>query len=172
LKVKNMYRVSRFFLLGLLLLLAAIFVQNASAQEPVTDDEVNAIAKNIYCPVCENVPLDVCPTKACADWREEIRNMLAEGKTEAEIRQYFVDRFGDRVLGAPPARGLNWLAYIIPPIAILGGIILLYSAFRMWKKPEAAIEIASEGTVSPSANEQPKDEYIQALEAQLEEQDR
>lgn len=167
-----MYRVSRFFLLGLLLLLAAIFVQNASAQEPVTDDEVNAIAKNIYCPVCENVPLDVCPTKACADWREEIRNMLAEGKTEAEIRQYFVDRFGDRVLGAPPARGLNWLAYIIPPIAILGGIILLYSAFRMWKKPEAAIEIASEGTVSPSANEQPKDEYIQALEAQLEEQDR
>ena len=165
-----MYRVSRFFLLGLLFLLVTIFVQNASAQEPVTDDEVNAIAKGIYCPVCENTPLDVCPTKACADWRDEIRNMLAEGKTETEIRQYFVDRFGDRVLGTPPARGLNWLAYIIPPIAILGGIILLYSAFRMWKKPATLAE--TDTVEAPTPVEQSTDAYIQALENQLKEQDR
>ena len=106
----------------------------------ISDDQVNAIAKQMYCPVCENTPLDVCPTQACTEWRELIREMLAEGKTEAEIKQYFVDRFGDRVLAAPPARGLNWLIYMIPPVAILAGVLMLYSAFRAWRRttPPAA----------------------------------
>src|SRR5512139_417847 len=60
-----------------------------SAQGPTpTDDEVNRIAKQLYCPVCESTPLDVCPTEACRQWRDLIRTMLAEGKSEAEIKQY------------------------------------------------------------------------------------
>ena len=62
---------------------------------PPTDDEVNAIAHKLYCPVCESTPLDVCPTDACKDWRELIRTMLSEGKTEDEILQHFVDQYGD-----------------------------------------------------------------------------
>ena len=41
-------------------------VSYAQDTSPVTDDEVNALAQELYCPVCENVPLDVCPTRACA----------------------------------------------------------------------------------------------------------
>ena len=52
----------------------------ALAQErAVTDDQVNAIAQQLYCPVCENVPLDVCPTAACAQWRATIREKLEAG---------------------------------------------------------------------------------------------
>src|SRR5829696_5530567 len=77
----------------------------ASAQGPTpTDDEVNRIAKQLYCPVCESTPLDVCPTEACRQWRDLIRTMLAEGKSEAEIKQYFVEHYGDRVLNEPPNR--------------------------------------------------------------------
>ena len=44
------------------------------AIESITDDQVNAVAKQLYCPVCENIPLDVCPTQACAEWRELMRD--------------------------------------------------------------------------------------------------
>ena len=72
---------------------------------PPSDDAVNVIAKQLYCPVCENIPLDVCGTQACAQWRELIREKLAQGWSEDQIKQYFVNQYGDRVLATPPARG-------------------------------------------------------------------
>ena len=150
--------------------LALVLISSVSAQEPtprpaITDDQVNAIAKQMYCPVCENTPLDVCPTQACIEWRELIRDLLAEGKTEAEIKQYFVDRFGDRVLAAPPARGLNWLVYVIPPIAILAGLLILYSALRSWRKTTSAASPPAGG--SPQAASKVDDEYTRRLEEEL-----
>jgi cytochrome c-type biogenesis protein CcmH len=150
-------------LFSVLLLLSLVAVKTVLAQEIVTDDDVNAVADDLYCPVCENVPLDVCPTKACADWREEIRLMLIQGKSETEIEQYFVDRFGDRVLGTPPARGINWLVYVIPPLAIVGGIILLYTVFKTWRKTAAPV------VASPP--EKVDDDYVLKLEAQLKARD-
>jgi len=94
---------------------------------------VNAIARQLYCPVCENIPLDVCPTQACTQWRALIREKLAQGWTETQIKQYFVDQYGTRVLSEPPRQGWNWLIYILPALLILGGIILLIRLFHSWK---------------------------------------
>ena len=150
--------------------LAFLVISSVSAQEttprpPITDDQVNAIAKQMYCPVCESTPLDVCPTQACIEWRELIRDLLAEGKSEAEIKQYFVDRFGDRVLAAPPARGLNWLVYVIPPVAILAGLLILYSALRAWRQTAPAASPPTGG--SPQAASKVDDEYTRRLEEEL-----
>ena len=112
-----------------LMLVPAALAQDVNPQPP-TQDEVNAIAKDMYCPVCENTPLDVCPTQACAEWRDLIRDKLAEGWNEQQIKEYFVLQYGDRVLATPPARGLNLLIYILPPLAILAGGIVLYRVFR------------------------------------------
>ena len=59
-----------------IIILSINSVALAQDQEPnvPSDDEVNAIARKMYCPVCENVPLDVCPTQACMEWRELIRS--------------------------------------------------------------------------------------------------
>ena len=65
----------------------------------------------------------------------KIRQQLSQGWTADQIKQYFVAQYGDRVLGTPPARGLNWLVYIVPPLAILSGAFILYRAFRSWKRP-------------------------------------
>src|SRR3972149_5306520 len=106
-------QITNYVLLAIPFAFANLFYQPAFAQDvnPPTDDEVNAIASKLYCPVCESTPLDVCPTEACRDWRELIRTMLSEGKTEDEILQHFVDQYGDRVLAQPPLTGLNWLIY-------------------------------------------------------------
>jgi cytochrome c-type biogenesis protein CcmH len=147
----------------LLLPITLLFVSGAAAQDATpripTDDEVNAIAKQMYCPVCENTPLDVCPTQACAEWRELIRDKLAEGWTEDQIKTYFVEQFGARVLATPPARGLNWLVYVIPPLAFLAGVFILYRAFVTWRK--------SAEQNPPSDVEKVEDEYMNRVEEEL-----
>src|ERR1043166_10095621 len=93
----------------------------AFAQDPTpTDNDVNRIAKQLYCPVCESTPLDVCPTEACRQWRELIRTMIADGKSDTEIKQYFVEHYGARVLAEPPN---PLVTYLVPAIAILLGEI-------------------------------------------------
>jgi cytochrome c-type biogenesis protein CcmH len=155
-------------ILGLLIIPAS----SVSAQKPTpSDDQVNAIARQLYCPVCENTPLDVCPTTACHQWRELIRRMLAEGKSEAEIKQYFVDYYGASVLSEPPASGINWLIYIVPPVVFLIGVFLLLQAFRTWKKAardrmtrSASLSMHGTSSVSGSASD---DLYISRLEEEL-----
>jgi len=116
-------------------LMLAFSTGRASAQEPTpSDDEVNAIARELYCPVCENVPLDVCPTQACAQWRATIREKLVLGWTEPQIQDYFVAQYGDRVLAAPPPRGLNWLVYLLPPVALVAAGLLLWQTMRRWRR--------------------------------------
>ncbi len=154
------------FYVSLFLALMLFTFTTAFAQDTTpTDDEVNAIAKQLYCPVCENTPLDVCPTEACRQWRELIRDQLAEGKTEAEIKQYFVANYGARVLAEPPRTGFNWLLYIIPPVLILFGAVMLFNAFRAWTKPKSAK--AGAGQVKEAGASSSEDEYIKRLEEEL-----
>lgn len=118
---------------GLALVLIALVAAPAFAQDPEpSDDEVNRIAKQLYCPVCPNTPLDVCSTQACAQWRATIREQLELGWNEDQIRQYFVEQYGDRVLATPPARGINWLIYVLPPVVIIVGGLLLLRTIRSW----------------------------------------
>jgi cytochrome c-type biogenesis protein CcmH len=151
-------------ILGLALLFSILFTGVGFAQggTPPTDDEVNAIAHKLYCPVCESTPLDVCPTDACKDWRQLIRTMLSDGKTEDQILQHFVDQYGDKVLAQPPHTGLNWLIYILPPAIILAGAILLLRSLREWTKPKTAgVVTAQEGSQAAS------DDYVARLEEEL-----
>ena len=151
-----------FLAVVLTLVLAGLWIVRVSAQAPTpSDDDVNRIAKQLYCPVCESTPLDVCPTEACRQWRELIRTMLAEGKSEAEIKQYFVTQYGARVLAEPPNR---LVSYLVPAVIILLGALLLLRGFQMWMKPSAPQS-------TPAGPEsQPADPYIARLEEELKKQ--
>jgi cytochrome c-type biogenesis protein CcmH len=162
-------RITNYGLLAfaLVFVLAGLFYSTAFAQDEITDDEVNAIASGLYCPVCENTPLDVCPTEACRQWRELIRLQLSQGKSEAEIKQYFVDNYGDRVLAEPPRTGLHWLIYILPPVMILAGAFVLFRSFREWTKPRVVEAGAGEDEADVEASDSEKDEYIARFEEEL-----
>jgi len=152
-------------LLAILAALAVSFtlsqVARAQGSSP-TDDDVNRIAKQLYCPVCENTPLDVCPTDACKQWRELIRQMLAEGKSEAEIKSYFEAQFGARVLNEPPNR---LATYLVPGIAILAGTLLLLRGFQMWIKPVESVPASDASEAKPVVKSQ--DDYIAKVEEEL-----
>jgi cytochrome c-type biogenesis protein CcmH len=159
----------RQWLLGLVLLALALGVSStAHAQEatpvapvsPVTDNQVNAVAKRLYCPVCENVPLDVCPTVACAQWRATIREKLAAGWSDQQILDYFAAQYGERVLAQPSTRGLNVLVWVIPPLLLLAGAFGLWRFLRGQARPAAQ---------PPAPAPPPADEYTARLERELRE---
>lgn len=155
------------WLLPIILILPAFWAGTAFAQDPTpSDNEVNRIAKQLFCPVCENTPLDVCPTQACAQWRALIREKLAAGWTDEQIKQYFVDQYGARVLSEPPRTGLNWLVYLVPPILFVVGVVILVRTFRPSKEAgEDASHASSEE--SPVSPEPVSDEYVARLEDEL-----
>ena len=95
----------------------------AQSQPTPSDDQVNAVARQLYCPVCENITLDVCSTQACVQWRELIREKLAQGQTPDQITSYFVQQYCDRVVAVPPHTGINWILYILPPLIFLLALI-------------------------------------------------
>ena len=160
--VPSRARALRSLILFICILAAAVLAFPAQAQEDQpTDDEVNEVAKGLYCPVCENVPLDVCPTQACKQWRDTIRDKLVLGWSTEQIEDYFVAQYGDRVLASPPATGLNWLVYVLPPIAFLVGGFILFQAVRSWRRPaDASVEAQS---VLPPVD----DPYLERLEEEL-----
>lgn len=138
----------RLVLLLVILLTAARPARIGQAQVPTpSDDEVNRIASQLYCPICDNLSLDVCPLEACQQWRDLIREQLAEGWTEQEIKDYFIAQYGDRVTGEPPRQGLNWVLYLMPPVVILVAFGLLIYKLRRSEHEKPIAEGVPEDTL-------------------------
>jgi cytochrome c-type biogenesis protein CcmH len=175
--VVEKFLMKRILLLVLIACAAAVlWTAPARAQKATpSDDQVNAIARQLYCPVCENIPLDVCPTQACAQWRALIRQKLEAGWSEAQIKQYFVEQYGARVLNEPPRQGWNWLIYILPVIFIAGGAYVLFRLFRGGAQavpaetplPPSAPLSSPEGAPGEGTN---TDEYLSRFEQEAGEQ--
>jgi len=151
----------KFLLTLAFIFLLSLFTGVAFAQESTpSDDEVNAVASQLYCPVCESTPLDVCPTEACRQWRDLIRQQLADGMTEDQIKKYFVDNYGARVLAEPPKQGSYWLFYLLPPVIILAGAFILLRSMKAWTKPIVAQPAHSAARSETSTT----DEYVSQFE--------
>lgn len=139
----------------LLLVMAASFVVvgivYAQGEEPgyPTDNDVNLIAKKLYCPVCPNTPLDVCETKACQDWRAQIRDHLSDGWSEQQVIDYFVAQYGERVLAEPQRRGFTSLVWFLPVIVVLIGLGIVYEVLKNWKRQKPSpIPVTTTSSIS------------------------
>ena len=156
---------TKFILLLTTLFASLLVVSVVYAQKYVpTDDDVLRVAKQLYCPVCPNTPLDVCETKACQDWRAQIRDQLAEGWTDQQIIDYFVAQYGERVLAEPQRKGFTSLVWIFPLIAVLLGLGIVYEVLRNWRKQKPALVVA------PSAHQIP-DDLLKKIEREIQEMD-
>lgn len=143
-----------------------------ASANPVTADEINTVASELWCPLCSGVRLDACELQACAQMRDLIGQKLAEGEDSESIRAYFLDQYGPEVLGQPPLEGFNWLAWILPFVVLaLGGFFLLTTVRRMVQPMPATVETrvrttdpATQKTVTPSI---PEDDYAGKLAEEL-----
>jgi len=105
---------------AILTLLFLIFHQGISAAESL-DDRVNEIAHLLMCPVCQGQSVAESNSNLAQDMRQIIRKQLEEGKSKEEVITYFVNRYGETILASPPPKGVNWLLWVLPGLAIIFG---------------------------------------------------
>ena len=126
-------------ILVLLLLLAAVVPVAAQ-----TGDPKEQLTKELWCPICNGIRLDVCEQKVCEQMREMIDTELAAGKTPAQIKAEFIDLYGPVVLGEPPRQGFNLVAWLAPVALLVGGLAAAVWLTRRWsRKPAPAASVAA-----------------------------
>ncbi len=110
----------------------------ASAQSPaprqVQEQDVYAIAAQLRCVVCQNLSVGDSPSEMANQMRVVIRERLAAGESREQVIQYFVDKYGDWILLAPPRRGFTLLVWIFPYIAVGIGLIIVGYFLRTWTR--------------------------------------
>jgi cytochrome c-type biogenesis protein CcmH len=138
----------------------------AAAAGTASADQIDAVAKQLWCPLCSGVRLDACELKACSQMKEVIGEKLAQGVDVQTIKNYFVAQYGPQVLGEPPMEGFNWLAWVLPVVALIAGGIFVYSRTRKMVRtaPTAA---AAQDAVAPGQGAAGDDEYAQKLDEEL-----
>ena len=90
------------------------------------------IEKNLICYACPGEPLNIDRCSGGDQMRATIDSMLAEGKGKEEILAFFVERFGDEILTAPPKKGFNLVAYAAPFVGLVIGAAIASVLVGKW----------------------------------------
>ncbi|MEZ4616660.1 MAG: cytochrome c-type biogenesis protein CcmH [Caldilineaceae bacterium] len=135
----------------------------------ISADQVNEIARSLWCPLCSGVRLDACELKACEQMKEVIAIKLAEGEDLDTIRTYFVAQYGPQVLGEPPREGFNWLAWVLPFVVLAIGGYILWVTIRRMTRPAPARATTSTNAASAGTSDGAAvtDEYQEKLAEEL-----
>ena len=117
-------------LLALIMIVAPNTASAVAVDETVLEDasqeaRARALMKGLRCLVCQNQPISDSSAPLAADLRREIKRMIQEGQSEAQIKDFLVERYGDYVLYKPRFRSWNLVLWTAPVFLLLiGGIAL------------------------------------------------
>lgn len=116
---------------------------------PLADDEVVekrliVIAEELRCLVCQNESLAGSRADLAQDLRREVRGLIKQGKTDAEIKDYLVSRYGDFVLYRPPVKSTTWLLWVGPFLLLVVGLAVLIAYLRRRGGQIAPAELSAE----------------------------
>jgi cytochrome c-type biogenesis protein CcmH len=130
----------RHFIIALLLLLAAPAVATAkTVDEQTIDIRTREIAKTLRCTVCQSESVFESQAPLAQQMRQVIRERVAQGQSDDEIRAYFLSRYGDYILMDPRKTGMNWLIWAGPFLLLFIGGGLLYRTLARWVAQTASI---------------------------------
>jgi len=102
--------------------------------------KAEAIYWKLNCPVCAGQNVAESNSPVAKEMRALVRQMLQEGKSEQEILDYFVQRYGEWILAVPPARGVNRLLWWLPVFILVGGGVVLLGFYRFVRRQEPSRE--------------------------------
>jgi cytochrome c-type biogenesis protein CcmH len=109
-----------------------------SAADPVLEDRVMNLARELRCLVCQNETLADSRADLAVDLRNQIREQMKAGKTDKEILAFMTDRYGKFILFRPPVDPTTYLLWFGPFVLLLGGLIVLFRYVK--KRRELIVE--------------------------------
>ena len=132
---------------------------------PPLERRAYELDKAIMCPVCPGESIDQSQNPLAAQMRAIVLEQLQEGRTESEIKDFFVERYGTSVLLEPPASGFSLVVWVLPPLAVGAAALTLFLALRLMRRPPADQPDIAGRPAQLSTEE--RDDYFRRIEAAL-----
>jgi cytochrome c-type biogenesis protein CcmH len=121
-----------------MVLIMAWFMATGAVSQDL-EEQARIIGGKLMAPCCWAEPVSQHLSPVAEEMRGQIREMLAAGRSEQEILDFYVARYGERILASPPPHGFNLLAYILPPaFAAVGTLALVFILRRLRLRGNAA----------------------------------
>jgi len=108
------------------------------------DARAAEIAAQLRCPVCRNQSVVESNAELSREMQALVRERLVAGDTEEEVKDYFVSRYGEWILLEPQRRGINWVVWGLPFVALSLGAVLAVILVRKWASSASGDEVAGE----------------------------
>ncbi len=131
---------------------------------PAIEARAREIEAKIIVPCCWTQPVSQHYSEVAGEIRKQVREMLAAGKSEEQILDFYVAEYGERILASPRARGFNILVYVLPWVGLVAGFAMIALVMRKWLRRRA---VSVPGEISNAAA--PGAEYNAQIEKELRE---
>jgi cytochrome c-type biogenesis protein CcmH len=118
------------------------------ADDPVVEQRLIAISEEMRCLVCQNESLAGSRADLAVDLRRELREQIRQGKSDAEIREFMVSRYGDFVLYRPQVKPITWVLWGGPFVLMIAGIVILMMYLRRRNRSTAQAASLSQDEAS------------------------
>ncbi len=129
-------------LLALGICLAFVTATCSQAEDPDSlESRANRINQTVMCPVCPGESIDQSQNPLAARMRGIVLDRLGQGWTEQQIKDHFVESYGDSVLLSPPARGFSLLIWILPPVGVAIAAAAAALAIRSMRRGREPAEV-------------------------------
>ena len=137
-----------FALLLLALMLGAAGAKDAAplAEDPAVEQRLVAISEEMRCLVCQNESLSASRSELAQDLRRELRTMIKQGKSDAEIREFMVSRYGDFVLYRPRVSPTTWLLWAGPFLLMIVAVAVLFTYLRRRNRAVGEAQLSEDET--------------------------
>ncbi len=112
------------------LLACAVTLAFAQSPDAALDARLKRLESELRCLVCQNQTLADSDASLAGDLRREVRELAAAGKSDAQIKDYLVARYGDFVLYDPPVKATTWLLWFGPLLLLAGGAAIWLAVVR------------------------------------------
>jgi cytochrome c-type biogenesis protein CcmH len=122
---------------AVVLVLLGLLVVPALAQPrapAVSEETVHEVASQLRCVVCQNLSVADSPSEMAGQMRAIVRERLLAGDSPEQIRQYFVERYGEFILLSPRRSGFTLLVWILPIVGVIAGLVVVALLLRRWTR--------------------------------------
>jgi cytochrome c-type biogenesis protein CcmH len=132
---------------ALMVLICVVAIVPAATTTPTegqSEERLFALAAQLKCQQCVGESVADSQSPSAVQFREEIAQQMAQGNTDDEILNFFADRYDQEILLTPPSTGVGALVWVVPVVALAGGLVLLAAAFRRRKLEVASREVTDD----------------------------
>ena len=146
----------------------AIFAASCGLGDDISDDElrIQRLNKTIMCPVCPGESIDQSQNQLAGQMRAIVAGQVREGRSDQQIKAFFVERYDQSVLLQPPQEGFSLLVWLLPPAGVVAAAVALFFTLRLMRR--SADEETDDVFGPESLSDAERSQYFARLEAVLE----